>query len=501
MRVIVVRWRKCPAALVAGLLQLLLVLSSAVAGAMAQWFHRACPSRQLIGPSCQCSDKTKGLDVICERVERADRLRASLAAVADAQHPVLYLKIKEVRLERFPPGLLDGLEISHLLVHHSNVSEIHLDAFRGVGDRLESLDLSQNALEEVPTDSLQALRSLVSLNLSYNRMRSVGAWAFRGLVSLLRLSLFGNRIVTLDAMAFQGVGGNLTVINLGGNLLSQVPSESLQGVAVLQQLLLHENRIDELLPDRFPLEGRALDILNLADNRIQTLPEAAFARLGSLVSLELERNGLVDIHPDAFLGVHATMEWLKLGYNYLSDVPSEALQNLTALRELDLRGNNISAIGSDAFAGFGASLKFLYLQKNRVQYIEAGAFDEMNSLEWLYLHSNEIVTLTHDVFKPLLGTLSILDVHDNPFHCDCELSWLRLLLKGQSNIVVNQPRETRCASPEEHASTALVELPGMQCAAPASLLRPGGDHHLLYASLLLRTALAALALLHGAFAS
>ncbi|KAL3197331.1 hypothetical protein MRX96_044947 [Rhipicephalus microplus] len=478
LRVIVVRWRRCPAALVAGLLQLLLVLSSAVAGAMAQWFHRACPSRTLIGPSCQCADKTKGLDVICERVERADRLRESLAAVADAQHPVLYLKIKEVRLERFPPGLLDGLEISHLLVHHSNVSEIHLDAFRSVGDRLESLDLSQNALEEVPTDSLQALRSLVSLNLSYNRMRSVGAWAFRGLV---------------------GVGGNLTVINLGGNFLSQVPSESLQGVAVLQQLLLHENRIDELLPDRFPLEGRALDILNLADNRIQMLPEAAFARLGSLVSLELERNGLVDIHPDAFLGVHATMEWLKLGYNYLPEVPSEALQNLTALRELDLRGNNISAIASDAFAGFGASLKFLYLQKNRVQYIEAGAFDEMNSLEWLYLHSNEIVTLTHDVFKPLLGTLSILDVHDNPFHCDCELSWLRLLLQGQSNIVVNQPRETRCASPEEHASTALVELPGMQCAAPASLLSPGGDH-LLYASLL-RTALAALALLHGAFAS
>ncbi|KAK8769782.1 hypothetical protein V5799_013753 [Amblyomma americanum] len=79
----------------AALLLLPLLLLSRFAGA--QWFHKACPSRQLIGPSCQCSDKTKGLDVICERVERADRLRASLAAVADAQHPVLYLKIKEVR--------------------------------------------------------------------------------------------------------------------------------------------------------------------------------------------------------------------------------------------------------------------------------------------------------------------------------------------------------------------------------------------------------------------
>ncbi|KAK8785469.1 hypothetical protein V5799_008167 [Amblyomma americanum] len=131
------------------------------------------------------------------------------------------------------------------------------------------------------------------------------------------------------------------------------------------------------------------------------------------------------------------------------------------------------------------------LSLRRVQYIEAGAFDEMKSLEWLYLHSNEIVTLSYDVFKPLLGTLSILDVHDNPFHCDCELSWLRLLLQGQSNIVVNQPRETRCASPEEHASTALVQLPGMHCAAP-SLLRLSSS-----SLLLLRTALAALAALHG----
>lgn len=87
-----VRWRTWPVPLL-----LLLAAAGASSSSSAQWFPRACPSRQQMGPSCQCLDKTKGLDVLCERVERADRLRASLAAVADAQHPVFYLRIKQVR--------------------------------------------------------------------------------------------------------------------------------------------------------------------------------------------------------------------------------------------------------------------------------------------------------------------------------------------------------------------------------------------------------------------
>ncbi|CAN8015442.1 unnamed protein product [Ixodes persulcatus] len=484
--------KPAPPALPVLFLALLVLLPGFGAG---QWMPRAftCPPRAHVSP-CLCLERSKGLDVTCERVDKTDRVRTALSGLADAQQTVLYLRLRHDRLDRFPPRLLDRLEILHLLVHHSNVSEIHLDAFRGVEEKLESLDLSQNALEEVPTEALQALTALVTLNLSYNRIQAVQAWAFRGLVSLLRLSLFGNRIVSLDPMAFQGVGGNLTRLNLGGNVLSQVPSESLQSISVLQQLLLHENRISELSPDRFPLVGSALDILNLADNRIVALPEGAFSGLGTLVSLDLERNGLAFIHPAAFVGVHTTMEWLKLGHNSLSAVPSEALQNLTALRELDLRDNNISYVHGDAFDGYGASLKFVYLQKNRVQSIEPGAFDRLHSLEWLYLHSNEISTLHYSVFRPVLDTLSILDVHDNPFHCDCDLSWLRLLLKGQGgNIVVNQPRETRCGSPDEFSKLAVLDIPSgrMHCGADSAVSTgPAG-----LVTVMLRTLSTAVALL------
>lgn len=83
---------------------------------------------------------------------------------------------------------------------------------------------------------------------------------------------------------------------------------------------------------------------------------------------------------------------------------------------------------------------------------------------------------------------------DNPFHCDCDLSWLRLLLKGQGgNIVVNQPRETRCGSPDEFSKLAVLDIPSsrMHCGADSAVSTgPAG-----LVTVMLRTLSTAVALL------
>ncbi|CAN7937934.1 unnamed protein product, partial [Ixodes hexagonus] len=370
-----------------------------------QWMPRPfrCPPRSQLSP-CLCLEKSKGLDVTCERVDRIERVRTALSGLADAQHTVLYLRLKHDRLDRFPPGLLDGLEILHLLVHHSNVSEIHLDAFRGVGDKLESLDMSQNALEEViPMEKEQVKPDFHLLNLWARRLRAQQAYKKGGRTLHLRIVFNSNSQSPTHFRLTPTRGDQIYRCNCFSGFLSQIPSFFIYSVISAFRELIERIAISSVSPTHIVSKLKGLRFF---ESRGLSLVPYRFILL-TFPFLSVSNYGVVHL----ILFLHSTMEWLKLGHNSLSAVPSEALQNLTALRELDLRDNNISFVHGDAFAGYGTSLKFVYLQKNRLQSIEPGAFDRLHSLEWLYLHSNEISTLHYSVFLPVLDTLSILDVH------------------------------------------------------------------------------------------
>ncbi|UYV61271.1 hypothetical protein LAZ67_1004180 [Cordylochernes scorpioides] len=458
----------------------------------------SCPPN--LSPPCQCQEKSKGLDVSCEN-GHVDQLQTSLATIHSDGQPFLYLKLRNNQLNNFPASLLRGLEVRHFIAINSNISTIDDTAFEGLGERMETLDLAQNSLTRVPSRALEVLVMLVSLNLNYNKIEILHAEAFRGLSSLLRLSLFGNQIKFIDNLAFVGVGGNLTRMNLGGNQLSAVPSRPLKDLQVLQRLQLHENAIAAILAEEFQEMGESLDTLDLSSNLLQELPARAFSNLHLLNSIDLERNKIRFIHIQAFHGIEGSLEWLKIGENELDEIPAAALHGLTRLRQLDLRGNNISRISDEAFVHYGNKLKFVYLQKNRfdvrlffsklprgklgktnfrrdnmvlrvinqsvsffspiffigvprIQHIDPTSFKTLNSLEWLYLNSNRLRSAPHDTFSPILDTVQVLDLHDNPFECDCGILWLRDWALGSGASRVNMPKEMRC-----HAPPSLQRLP------------------------------------------
>ncbi|OQR78596.1 slit2 protein-like, partial [Tropilaelaps mercedesae] len=413
-----------------------------------------CPPR-VPGVQCYCIEKSRGLDIFCER-SNIDKIRSVLLQVADQQDTIMYLKLINNSMEVLAEDILYGLDIKHLLVHEANISSIHRDAFQDLGERLESLDLSKNQLTEIPTEAFEALKALISLNLSLNRITMLRSESFRGLVSLIRLTLYGNRLHTLDSAAFLSCGNNLTRLNIGRNNLTRIPAEALALIAGLQHLDLHENNITQIETEHLPeaitqpflFVTTELDKLNLAENQISEVGPGAFKKLTGLVSLDLTRNNIDVIHPDAFREISGTMEWLKLGSNRLDEVPSEALRDMTQLRELDLRGNNISALESNAFAPFGANLKFLYMMHNRIKSLSSDAFSSLPQLEWLYLNHNRLRTLHRSVFEKITDTLVILDVHDNPLDCDCSLSWFYQYAHSASGkIVVSLPLETKCSTP------------------------------------------------------
>lgn len=204
-----------------------------------------------------------------------------------------------------PAYFFKGLSVIHLTVQHDKLSKIEDQAFEGLQDKLETLDLSYNSLVRFPTESLKVLSSLVSLDLNSNQLEVLHANCLTGLISLLRLSLYGNRLKTIDSLAFEGIGGNLTRINLGGNRLTAFPSTAFKNLTSLQLIELHENRITSISRATFygMTASDTIDKLNLASNAISEIPGNCFHDLKALTSLALEGNSLKDLHAQAFQGI------------------------------------------------------------------------------------------------------------------------------------------------------------------------------------------------------
>uniref|UniRef100_A0A3B3ZXB5 Uncharacterized protein n=1 Tax=Periophthalmus magnuspinnatus TaxID=409849 RepID=A0A3B3ZXB5_9GOBI len=194
------------------------------------------------------------------------------------------------------------------------------------------------------------------------------------------------------------------------------------------------------------------------------LKAALLKTVPKIESLNLERNAIKFIHPQAFTGAKQLM-LLKLYGNHISTLPPRELRNLRflmlgqneigALRpdmfvglrnlsELDLPLNGLSKLTPNAFKPL-IVLKVLDLSMNRITTISPKAFTGLRQLLFLNLDNNSIKTLPAGVFKPLRALEMLLHLHDNPWHCDCNIrSLVQYLSQTQSSVSPS----LRCVSPQ-----------------------------------------------------
>lgn len=78
-----------------------------------------------------------------------NELKEAIGSIAKTGYGANYLKFRKNSLPTFPAFLLDGLDVTHLIAHHCNISSIEETAFFGLSDKLESIDLSENVLTKV----------------------------------------------------------------------------------------------------------------------------------------------------------------------------------------------------------------------------------------------------------------------------------------------------------------------------------------------------------------
>uniref|UniRef100_A0A8C5X895 Leucine rich repeat containing 4B n=1 Tax=Malurus cyaneus samueli TaxID=2593467 RepID=A0A8C5X895_9PASS len=264
------------------------------------------------------------------------------------------------------------------------------------------LNLQENHIQVIRTDTFKHLRHLEILQLSRNLVRKVEVGAFNGLPNLNTLELFDNRLTT-------------------------VPTQAFEYLSKLRELWLR-------------------------NNPIESIPSYAFNRVPSLRRLDLgELKRLEYISEAAFEGL-VNLRYLNLGMCNLKEIPN--LTALVRLEELELSGNRLGRVRPGSFQGLG-SLRKLWLMHARVAAVERNAFDDLKALEELNLAHNELASLPHDLFAPL-HRLERVHLHHNPWRCDCDVLWLSWWLR--ETVPSNTSCCARCHAPPALRGRILGEL-------------------------------------------
>uniref|UniRef100_A0A182VVJ1 LRRCT domain-containing protein n=1 Tax=Anopheles minimus TaxID=112268 RepID=A0A182VVJ1_9DIPT len=334
-------------------------------------------------------------------------------------------------------------KIRELYVRHCDLDHVQPEAFSGLENYLQVLDLSGNNLTEVADNLFRGFDNLRYLNVKDNLLRHPdqrNASPFARL-NLHRLEAVGqrNQPVTLADLGSMRNLRSLTISNLPSTSLGPddfahfspeleelrlnraalkvIKSHAFTHVRGLKRLDLSENRIDSIEPDAFtdvghslvslrashglgsqlvvfPIEAfrklTALEALDLSNNRLKAVGDTSFHLLRNLVSLELHDNQIDVLAKGTFQAdIHTKLMMISLSYNNIKQLQTHTFVDLEELEALLLEDNRIETIEKRAFLNL-SNLKLINLRGNRLSKVADEAFQNLPELEKLDLAYNSL---------------------------------------------------------------------------------------------------------------
>ncbi|XP_032804056.2 toll-like receptor 5 [Petromyzon marinus] len=353
---------------------------------------------------------------------RVVTLRASLFA---GLRDLRVLDLSFNMIQEIEAGAFTGLQsLQELRLSHNALGFLSTDALSSLeGSRhsLRSLDLSRNFLGAVQGGALSLLGALTALNLSDNALSEVPVASLPRLASL---ALDRNRL--RNAWGVERISAELALLNLSSNRVENVGE--LWRVARLPRLR----------------------VLSLARNPMsQCHPQGSAATTTTTTSVSSSSNSslrILDLSHTPGLGVALSSS------RGACDFPFRAM---SSLRVLLLGHSGLSSLPNGFLEGLGA-LSHLNLAGNRLQRLSPGALQQLGSLETLDVSDNRLSAIgvaTEPQAASALPARTKIRLGDNPFHCDCELLQDALGVGGDALQALLQGRgegAPRCASPRRY---------------------------------------------------
>lgn len=336
-------------------------------------------------------------------------------------------------LTNIAPGALELSTLTRLVLAGNERlgSNGESPLFIATGRRLQTMDATSIALEQVPSALTHSIRTL---HLAENKIQIVGRGDMDSYPLLQLLDLASNKLTQVEEDAL-GRLEMLTILYLTDNRLSEMPHSLPERLQVLH---LERNKIATLRPA--DLDGLTqLEVLLLSGNHIQQITDGAFVQVPNLVTLDLSQNPIFEL-PAGCLAGPSKLRVLRLSQLNVSMVTVEAtafpLPATEFLITLDLSGSPTVA---------------------RQWLGDTAALAAARELQELDLSGCGIETLPRDTLH-YLPQLRSLHLRDNTLNCS-GLEWLADWMRLQE---VAEYRDVHCQSPGELWGTLLVDLQSLQ---------------------------------------
>ncbi|XP_063831819.1 uncharacterized protein LOC135081030 [Ostrinia nubilalis] len=213
----------------------------------------------------------------------------------------------------------------------------------------------------------------------------------------------------------------------------------------IQILDLSNNHLEQLHQEAFKKVGLSnLKKLFLRECSIDTVHKQAFTTLAIMIELDLSKNKIRYLHPDTFKGTEK-LRLINLSNNYIDKLEDGIFRNLKFLQKVEVSNNRIVKIGTRAFVNL-PQLKILRFDGNNLSHMKPETL-------------------------MALRNLSGLDLHNNPWRCDCNLQTFRDWVI--SHNLYTPP--TSCAEPATVREKLWNELDSSNFACRPTILEPLPD--------------------------
>ena len=315
----------------------------------------------------------------------------------------------------------DMRNLTNLDLSYNKITNLDTDAFQGIDDRLEVLDLAFNELnpESMVALSSKSWSQLEQLTLSYNsKLESMPQQVFKSMPKMQYLNLCQINLQKITKDLFVGLK-NLHTLDLSWNKIEAIEAGAFEYMTTLHELKLNSQYgptpqpsfAMHISPEAFQGSGTSLAILNLQYTPI--VPEQFWNVIKTLTNLQT----------------------LKLSRTGLSSLPDFGFIHNTKLQEIELEYNNIKTLTPDSFTGPTDSLQRLFLNYNNISLISSCVFKNHVKLESVCLAQN-------------------------PLNCDCKLYWLYKIVRNHTFPVGPcYHQDFICSIPQQFENQALHEVP------------------------------------------